>query len=35
MRLLAYDNSPETVALLEEHAKRAGRPDLIEVLRTK
>lgn len=28
-KVLAYDNTPETRALLEQHAKRAGQPDLL------
>ena len=28
-RVLAYDNSPETKALLQQHAARAGRPELL------
>jgi RNA polymerase sigma factor (sigma-70 family) len=28
-RLLAYDNSPETIALLTQHLHRAGQPDLL------
>ncbi len=28
-RLLAYDNSPETTALLSQHLTRAGQVDLL------
>lgn len=31
-RLLAYDNSPETKALLQQHANRAGQAGLLEGL---
>jgi RNA polymerase sigma factor (sigma-70 family) len=35
LRLLDYDSSPETIALLEKHAARAGHPNLISTLRAK
>jgi hypothetical protein len=31
-RLLKYDRSPETRALVETHLARAGRPELIETV---
>lgn len=33
MRVLAFDSSPETTALLESHVARAGRPGLLAALR--
>lgn len=35
LRLLDYDSSPETIALLEKHATRAGHPNLVSTLRAK
>jgi hypothetical protein len=31
-RVLAYDNSPDTKRVLQEHARRAGQPDLLKGL---